>query len=259
MPSTNDVAPGAGRWREKQWLLPCELAVVAALTLGHRHVPLSATPFFVALGWISLRRRGLRWRDVGLVPPRPWLATLLLGALAGVGLELFSVFVSEPALARLAGERPDLSDFRPLVGNPRLLLVALVANWLLAAFGEEMAFRGYLLNRFAALGQGTRGAWWLSLVIVSVVFGACHHEVQGIDRRAAGRSRRAAAGPPLPGPPPRAGGADRRPRGVQHGGLRHDLLRPLPRPVRRVSLPGQRPRLTPRCSRGRRGCSPRCP
>jgi membrane protease YdiL (CAAX protease family) len=43
-----------------------------------------------------------------------------------------------------------------------------------------MAIRAYLLNRFAALGQGTRGAWWLSLVIVSVVFGACHHEVQGI-------------------------------------------------------------------------------
>jgi membrane protease YdiL (CAAX protease family) len=32
----------------------------------------------------------------------------------------------------------------------------------------------------AALGQGTRGAWWLSLVIVSVVLGACHQEVQGI-------------------------------------------------------------------------------
>ena len=157
-----------------------ELAVVATLTLGHDRVPLSATPFFVALGWISLRLRGLRWRDVGLVRPRDWLLTLLVGGLAGIGFELFSVFVSQPTLASFAGQPPDLSDFRPLVGNPLLLLVALLASWLLAAFGEEMAFRGYLLNRLAGIGRGTRGAWGLSLLAVTVIFGACHYEVQGI-------------------------------------------------------------------------------
>ncbi len=95
-------------------------------------------------------------------------------------MELLADFVTEPALARLVGTPANLSPLRPLIGNLRLLLLALVANWLLAAVGEEMAFRGYLLNRLADLGRGTPGAWVLSLVSVSTIFGACHYEVQGV-------------------------------------------------------------------------------
>lgn len=180
MASTDSAAIRGARWRESRWLMLAELAIVLALTVGHRQVPLSATPFFLVLGWISLRLRGLGWRDVGFVRPRRWLATLALGTLAGIGMELFSTFVSVPVMSRLVGQLPDLSDFRPLVGNVQLLLIALVANWLLAAFGEEMAFRGYLMSRLAGLVRGTRGAWLLSLVATTVIFGACHYEVQGI-------------------------------------------------------------------------------
>jgi hypothetical protein len=180
MASTDAAAMRASRWRESRALVLAELAVVFGLTLGHRFVPLSATPFFVALGWISLRLRGLGWRDVGFAWPRPWLGALALGSAVGIGMELLAIFVTEPALARLTGVPADISDLRPLVGNFKLLLVLLVANWVLAAFGEELAFRGYLMNRVAGLSGSSRGAWWLSLVVVSVVFGACHYEAQGI-------------------------------------------------------------------------------
>jgi hypothetical protein len=97
----------------------------------------------------------------------------------GIVLELLSAFVLEPGLARLFGRSADLSDFRPLVGNAGLLLVVLLANWTLAAFGEEMVYRGYLMNRVAGLGGGTRWAWASSLVAVSAVFGWGHVD-QGV-------------------------------------------------------------------------------
>jgi len=43
-------------------------------------------------------------------------------------LEILSAFAVEPTLARLFGKNADLSDFRPLVGNAKLLLVVLAAT-----------------------------------------------------------------------------------------------------------------------------------
>ena len=142
-------------------------------------IPLSKTiPLFI-LGWISLRARGLRWRDVGLTRPHVWPRALLIGATAGIALELFSTFVTVPALSGWAGEPPDLSDFRPMVGNLGFVLAMSLLNWTLAAFGEEMVYRGYLMNRVAGIGGGSRAAWGISLVAVSFAFGF-GHDYQGL-------------------------------------------------------------------------------
>ncbi len=179
---TVNSAPPLARWRQSPWLAVVEVALAVAVIVADRYglVPLSNTPFLLILGWISLRLRGLRWRDVGFVRPRSWLRTLAIGSAAGIGLELLALSVTEPLFARLVGTHPDLSDFRPLVGNLGLLFVFLVPMWLLAAFGEEMVYRGYLMNRVAGLSQGRREAWLLSLIVVSAFFGWAHGESQGI-------------------------------------------------------------------------------
>ena len=60
------------------------------------------------------------------------------------------------------------------VGNFRMLLVWLALNWTLAAFGEELGFRGYVMPRLADLGGRTRAAWLASLVGASLLFGWGH-------------------------------------------------------------------------------------
>jgi len=165
----------AARWRESEWAAAAEIAIIVALVAGDYYgaVPVTSTPFFVVLGWLSLRLRGLGWRDVGFVrPPRWW--PLVVGSLVGIAMELFSTFVTVPLLSRLTGTPPDLSEFRSTAGNVRLLLGWLALNWTLAAFGEELAFRGYIMNRLADLGRGRRGAWLLSLVVASALFGWGH-------------------------------------------------------------------------------------
>lgn len=89
-------------------------------------------------------------------------------------MELFELFVSQPLLMRWTGKGPDLELFRALHGNIRWTVLALAGTWTLVAFGEEMVYRGYLMNRVVNLLRPTRAAWAVSLIIVSGVFGASH-------------------------------------------------------------------------------------
>src|SRR2546425_359102 len=71
-------------------------------------------------------------------------------------------------------QQPDLEVFRALTGNLKLTLIFLALTWTLAAFGEEMVYRGYLMNRVADLLNRTRRAWIVSLFAVHIGFGLAH-------------------------------------------------------------------------------------
>lgn len=102
-----------------------------------------------------------------------------MGAAAGVLLQVLSDLVVEPWIARLTHQVADLSDFKPLVGNIQLAMIYFVLVWIWAAFGEELAYRGYVLNRAADLGGRTPTAWALAFVLVMVLFGF-GHSYQGL-------------------------------------------------------------------------------
>jgi len=157
--------------QERAWAAG-ELIVGGALVAGANLfdiVPISETPWLVALGWLSLRRRRLTWRSVGLRKTDRWAGTAAAALAAAVVLQLLSEFVTEPIVGR-----PDLSSFRYLVGNLPATLGMLALVWTLAAFGEEMSYRGYLLERGAALGQHSPAAYLSAMVVVSLLFGIGH-------------------------------------------------------------------------------------
>ena len=56
-----------------------------------------------------------------------------------------------------------------------MALVALLLVWTFAAFGEEISYRGYLLTRAADIGSRPTAAYWLGIVLVSVLFGYGHY------------------------------------------------------------------------------------
>jgi uncharacterized protein len=132
--------PRQGR-RNSAWVVVVEFLIVAAPFVAdfQHHVYFSKTPFLFLLGWISLRWRGLGWRDVGLARPANWRRTIVIGILCGIGIELLELFVTQPLLVKVTGKMPDLSDLGDMRGNWKLLLF-LALTWTLAAFGEEMGF-----------------------------------------------------------------------------------------------------------------------
>ena len=155
-------------------LFACELVAFAAIFWADPWLPLSKTPFFFTVAWLSLRLRGVTWRSVGFAAPRSWPCTLALGAGAGVGMFALEFFVTQELLFALTGEYPDLHEFDALVGNLPMLLLLLALNFVLAALGEELVWRGYALSRAAELLGGSRIAWAAALVLVNVGFGLAH-------------------------------------------------------------------------------------
>src|SRR3981081_3146368 len=165
-----------GGERDSRWLALLEFAVIGALFVAdvYHHIFFSKTPYLFLLGWISLRLRGLRWKDVGFARPRSGAVAAGLGVLGGLCIEGIELLVTHPLLVRMIGKMPDLSGFLEVAGNLKLTLIFLLLTWTLAAFGEEMVYRGYLMNRVAGLFQGARPGWTASLVVISVVFGCAH-------------------------------------------------------------------------------------
>lgn len=47
--------------------------------------------------------------------------------------------------------------------------------WTFAAFGEEISYRGYLVTRAADVGGRTKLAYWVAVLVVSVLFGYGHY------------------------------------------------------------------------------------
>src|ERR1700730_3273184 len=162
--------------RATQWLLAVEVIVVAGIFyLDWQHLlPVSKVPYLFVLGWISLRLRGQRWKDVGFTIAPNWPMLLFVGLLVGLGMEALELFATQPLLTKLLNQGPDLHQYKVLIGNARLLILGIVLAWVLAAFGEESVYRGYLLNRCAGFFGELRNAWITAAILVTVLFGFAH-------------------------------------------------------------------------------------
>ena len=155
-----------------------ELVVGAAIVLGHnvwRVVP-NEVLILAVLAIVSMRLRTARWDfgTLGFHRPRSW--RVIVGvALAAAALRIvLSDFVIEPLTSTIwpPENLPEHAD--EIAGNLGNALLALALVWTFAAFGEELAYRGYLLNRAAEAFGSTVPAFWLAAVVSAVLFGYGH-------------------------------------------------------------------------------------
>lgn len=158
-----------------------EIALFVAVVVADAYglVPITQTIFLLPLIWILLRLGRERWASIGLRrPERPGRA-IAIGVVAGVLMELFAVYVTTPLISGYFGVEPDYSELSEIHGNLLLLIIFLALSWTLAAFGEEICFRGFLMKRVAQLFGESHAAWIAALVLSSVLFGWGHTE-QGV-------------------------------------------------------------------------------
>ena len=174
----------AGEWRESAAFGLFEALAFAAVFIAgtYNFLPISHTPYLFLLGWLMLFVRGKRWRDVGFRWSPDLGSAIVWGAIAGVALSVHELIVVEPLVRSFTGSSPDLSLFKELRGNLDATLTIIALSWLLAAFGEEMVWRGYAMNRVAELLGGNSIAWLFSALAVNIVFGIAHdyQDISGI-------------------------------------------------------------------------------
>ncbi len=162
-----------------RWLSALEFLIGAAIVIGHnvlRVVP-NEVPILVVLAIASLRVRsgGWNWSSLGFRRPRSWRALVLIAVAAAALRLLLSAFVVDPLTAHFwpPAKAPVGAD--EVTGNLRLVLMYLPIVWGFAAFGEEISYRGYLLNRGADCCGGTSSAYWGAAIVTAVLFGYGHY------------------------------------------------------------------------------------
>ncbi len=159
-------------YNSKPWIA-FELIIVSVI-IGFRLVPVTDTPVIFLIGWMALRFRNLRWRDIGFQTPENWAKAIGTGTILACLYSPFEMFVLEPAIVSLTGKPLDLSQFAGVQGNFVNYLILLFIGWTLAAIIEEMVYRGYLMNRFSDLFGKTNLGWGLAVLITAFLFGMAH-------------------------------------------------------------------------------------
>jgi membrane protease YdiL (CAAX protease family) len=169
------------RTSNKKWiLLEVAIFVVIVILDALGLLPITQTIYLLPFIWLTLKLQKENFRDIGLeVGQRPLWKSIVIGLLLGIILELFATYVTTPILSHFFGTEPNLSGLQGIKGNLKLLMFFISLSWLLGAFGEEICFRGFLMNRLATLFGHDKSAWVVSLLLSSILFGWGHTE-QGI-------------------------------------------------------------------------------
>lgn len=161
--------------RENRWAAIFEVLIALGLVLltAIEWLPTPTIPMLV-VAWVSLWMRRVGWRGVGLHSPGSWRKIILIGLAGGIGYQALDVLVIAPLLERITGIPIDLSQFDLLQGDLLLTIFALIFSWSLAAFGEEMVFRGYLMHRLVDIFPNTDNRWMIALVTSAALFSIGH-------------------------------------------------------------------------------------
>ena len=131
--------------------------------------------FLIGLAVALVTFWAMRWDWSYFGVSRPDWGRTLWGALGYTLLIIFLVDVLLTPLAEHYTNAPhDLSGLYFIKGNFLNLLLFTLFMWVVAAFGEELFFRGYIMKRLAALFGNTNSAWVSGAVLSSVAFGVVH-------------------------------------------------------------------------------------
>jgi membrane protease YdiL (CAAX protease family) len=153
-----------------------EVLIGAALVIGHnvfRVLP-NEVLILAALGLVSVRLRNGSWFAMGFRRPESWRRIVLVAVAVAVIRIVGGDYLLLPVLERFWPEPALPSDVEDIAGNLKMALLYLALVWSFAAFGEEIAYRGYLMRRAAEMLGDSQQAWWLAVVIAAVLFGLGH-------------------------------------------------------------------------------------
>jgi CAAX protease family protein len=169
----NEVEPAAAEDRFAKELRGFGVIGIAAIVIvlsgNLLFTPLSSV---LVLVWAHLSHTP--WREIGYVGPNNWITTAMVGLGFGAAFKLLMKAVVMPLL----GAPPINQAFHYLAGNRALIPETLWLMIVVAGFGEETVFRGYMFERLSKLFGKSIAAKVAIVLVTSVFFGMLHYPVQ---------------------------------------------------------------------------------
>ncbi|MBE9469294.1 MAG: CPBP family intramembrane metalloprotease [Bacteroidetes bacterium] len=128
--------------------------------------------FGITIALITFWAKRWDWNYFGLSKPN-WGKSIIRGILYAIGIFLIVDVIIQPILENLLGEI-DLQSFDGIKGNFINYIILSLFMWIVAGFGEEFLFRGYIVKRLAIIFGDTNYSWFMSVIITSIIFGLAH-------------------------------------------------------------------------------------
>ena len=147
------------------------------IVIGHNvfHIVPNEVIVLSVLGFISMRLRDGGWFAMGFKRPASWRRILLIALVAAILRILLGQFLIEPVTDLFWSKPSPPALANEITRNVKIAFVGLLLVWTFAAFGEEIVYRGYLLTRAADVGKRSELAYWIGIVLVSILFGYGHY------------------------------------------------------------------------------------
>src|SRR4030095_16282264 len=136
------------------------LAILIILGGNFITPPLSA---ILVLIWVKIS--DTPWREIGYVRPRSWGKAIATGIVFGVALK----FVMKAMVMPLFGAPPTNQAYHFVTGNPAVIPMMIYTMIIIAGFGEETFYRGWMFERFGKLLGQSLFAKIAIVVITSIL------------------------------------------------------------------------------------------
>lgn len=162
---------------DSRLLSAAEFLLGALIVIGYNvfHVVPNEVLVLLVLGLLSIWIRNGGWSAIGLKRPASWVRVALIAVVAATLRIVLGEFVIDPLTSRFWPPAIAPSGIEQITGNLKFALLTLLIVWVFAAFGEEFVYRGYLLTRAAEVGRRSGAAYWIAMILVSILFGYGHY------------------------------------------------------------------------------------
>jgi membrane protease YdiL (CAAX protease family) len=155
------------------------LAFVGEDMFARQLVLVVANVAMLSLVWLGLRLRRQSIDYLGLSLSFTGWKPITLGfakSLAVLAIALAGFMLGSILMANITGiaDQADTSGYSYMKGNLPMLLVSLAGIYVVSSFGEEVIYRGFLINRLEHLLGGDRKATWAAAILSGLIFGLAH-------------------------------------------------------------------------------------
>ena len=131
--------------------------------------------------WVGLKLRGESFADFGLTSEftslrniiKVFLLSLLVFILAIAGFIIGSII-----MANITGipESANMSGYDYMKDNIWMLILTLGGVYIVSSFGEEVIYRGFLINRITQFGLDSNKGTIIAVSLSAIIFGLVHYE-----------------------------------------------------------------------------------